>query len=578
MTASANIKTPAMTLPLLAGTGAAALAQGSAARATATRIARTLNPLPLSDLLDGARPDGGIVVTEELRRGGALGQQQQQQQAQWVREYRVRLYVADREAVSSAFGLSFQSVAAAVGAAFVPALLRALAADQRRAVRATGGGKAKDDDGDAEDPAAAGVVGLARVRGERAAAAAAADDDEGGGEERRGADDGEPPKKAKGGKAKAPAGGRKAARGAPRPSAGEDLSDGEDAEDGGGADDEDGEPAAADGTLRSSTRGQVRGYDDADAGALEDDDDDKAAADDAASDASGAAGGSSDDDDEEEGFRRKKKRAAPAAKKKAAGAAAVRKKGGAVVAGAVAVMDLEDDDDEEEDSGAAAEEEEEDAGSAAAAAAARDASVAEWIDKAARVFRVAVPAAVSRHRSFGGVIASELGAEVTGAPGKAAPAAAAGSPPWVELSIVTPAAAAKLLMLAAAERAVSSALVQSFRAVGRAVALTARLSEAGAQPGGQPEERVCVATEGVNLAAVWGLAAETAVPRRRPTALQPPAGSRGGVVSRFVLEPVLDTRRLYTNDVAAILRTYGVEAARAAIVREVRPMMGPGKM
>lgn len=87
---------------------------------------------------------------------------------------------------------------------------------------------------------------------------------------------------------------------------------------------------------------------------------------------------------------------------------------------------------------------------------------------------------------------------------------------------------------------------------------------------------MCVATEGVNLHAVWALAADTAVLRPRPAPL-PAASAPGGVASRFVLEPVLDMRRLYTNDVAAILRTYGVEAARAAIVREVRQQRGRGQ-
>ena len=67
---------------------------------------------------------------------------------------------------------------------------------------------------------------------------------------------------------------------------------------------------------------------------------------------------------------------------------------------------------------------------------------------------------------------------------------------------------------------------------------------------------------------MWALAADTAVMRLRPSPLPAPSG--GGTASRYVLEPILDTQRLYTNDVAAILRTYGVEAARAAIVREVR--------
>lgn len=37
---------------------------------------------------------------------------------------------------------------------------------------------------------------------------------------------------------------------------------------------------------------------------------------------------------------------------------------------------------------------------------------------------------------------------------------------------------------------------------------------------------------------------------------------------------VIDMNRLYSNDISAILRTYGVEAARAAIIREMSGVFG----
>jgi hypothetical protein len=58
-------------------------------------------------------------------------------------------------------------------------------------------------------------------------------------------------------------------------------------------------------------------------------------------------------------------------------------------------------------------------------------------------------------------------------------------------------------------------------------------------------EQPVAATEGVNFPAVWAAGA--------------------GVV---------DMNRLYTNDIGAVLRHYGVEAARAAIVREVKSVFG----
>lgn len=62
MTASANIKTPQMTLPLLASV------QSSAnSRTVAAAAARQLSRLTLADLIATSRLDGGIVVTESLK-------------------------------------------------------------------------------------------------------------------------------------------------------------------------------------------------------------------------------------------------------------------------------------------------------------------------------------------------------------------------------------------------------------------------------------------------------------------------------------------------------------------------------
>jgi len=36
----------------------------------------------------------------------------------------------------------------------------------------------------------------------------------------------------------------------------------------------------------------------------------------------------------------------------------------------------------------------------------------------------------------------------------------------------------------------------------------------------------------------------------------------------------IDLSQIYTNDIAAILRTYGVEAARAAITKEIAGVFG----
>jgi hypothetical protein len=100
--------------------------------------------------------------------------------------------------------------------------------------------------------------------------------------------------------------------------------------------------------------------------------------------------------------------------------------------------------------------------------------------------------------------------------------------------------------------------------------LTFPISSFSSSSSSSSSVQVCVATEGVNLHAVWGLAADLATLRQRPPASTGSAAAAGTSGIAHDLETPLDLRRLHTNDIAAILRTYGVEAARAAIVREVR--------
>ena len=130
--------------------------------------------------------------------------------------------------------------------------------------------------------------------------------------------------------------------------------------------------------------------------------------------------------------------------------------------------------------------------------------------------------------------------------------------PCVEVRLVFPASARKVLVLFAAERAARSALVRSVDRVTRAVVARPRLA---APPGqGPPRERTCVMTEGVNLRHVWGLACE----------LDREEAARARAQGRAAPGPALDLRRLATNCIHSTLRAYGVEAARATVVRELR--------
>jgi hypothetical protein len=635
MTASAAIKTPAMSLPLTH----AAAATPAAAHVAATALARRLSPLPLVDLVDVGRADGGITVTETLRPldgGGSLLEAQQPHGGdeagrsssssaagagaggggggQWVREYAIRLHLAPLAAMAASFGLTFRDVAAVVAAGFTPRLLKLITDEARKAARAAGGGGG----GGGAVAAAAAAAGVAAAKAAR----------DGGGEP-DGDDGGDAADAAK------PAGRRRRAAGGAARVAADAALEAEDA----GADEEDDEEADgdaeataadADGTVRVRTTKELEGYgDERDEGEGDEEGDED-----------------EDGDDSDAGFKRKAKRKAKkGAKKNAPPAAAARKggllrapaRGGAKAAAAAADdvdsdshdvagassdatgTDLDDDGEEggrDDDEVAAHEpssssdgsdsddsdpparskgsktQKTKKGGAAAAAAAAAaaggkkkkrltskalqraygsaaandaaatlDASgegggegggggpVTAWLHWPSRTFRVDVPEPVLRHPRFAGVIACESGCWPDDPQQQAAAAGGGGAAPWVQLTLAFPASARKVLMLASAEKAAAGALVRSVKSIRRALATKARLAS---PVDGASEERAVVVTEGVNLHAVWELAADAA------------AGGGGGPA------PLIDVNRLGTNDVAAVLRTYGVEAARAALVRELK--------
>lgn len=105
MTASAAIKTPTMTLPLLVAL------QGD--RKVAASAARALSKLSVADLLATSRHDGGIVVVDQLQ--PKIPSAATSPHSEWIRSYHIRLYLVDPEAIQDAFGLSFDEVANSVG-------------------------------------------------------------------------------------------------------------------------------------------------------------------------------------------------------------------------------------------------------------------------------------------------------------------------------------------------------------------------------------------------------------------------------------------------------------------------------
>eukprot|EP00842_Homolaphlyctis_polyrhiza_P004280 jgi/Hompol1/4853/HPOL_001653-RA len=101
---------------------------------------------------------------------------------------------------------------------------------------------------------------------------------------------------------------------------------------------------------------------------------------------------------------------------------------------------------------------------------------------------------------------------------------------YCEMTLEFPADTKKILMLALAEETCSKTVLREVQGVARCYPLPNE---------SENDTSVNVGTDGVNLRGMWEYG------------------------------HVIDLNRIYTNDVAAILRTYGVEAARAAIMQEI---------
>lgn len=173
---------------------------------------------------------------------------------------------------------------------------------------------------------------------------------------------------------------------------------------------------------------------------------------------------------------------------------------------------------------------------------------------------VKVPSTLEQNARFGGVRACETGLSAEGTEAN----------PWVEISIVFPASARKILMLHSAERAATVSMVRVQKGIDRAIVTRQKVDKDG-------PERTCVVTEGRNLKAMWTLATEMTVGNfglrelndrvsEDPVVKMPTPQALQGLNPNA---PLVDINKLYTNDIAAMLHTYGVEAARASIVREM---------
>jgi len=110
MTASRDLKTPAMSVPL----------KPSVSEREAIRLTRDFSKISLMDLLAS---QGGITVRETLERGPGTT---------WDRSYYVTLKFHPAERIMEAFGLRLEDIAAVVAKNFTPKLARVMKAEMKR--------------------------------------------------------------------------------------------------------------------------------------------------------------------------------------------------------------------------------------------------------------------------------------------------------------------------------------------------------------------------------------------------------------------------------------------------------------
>jgi DNA-directed RNA polymerase I subunit RPA1 len=97
-----------------------------------------------------------------------------------------------------------------------------------------------------------------------------------------------------------------------------------------------------------------------------------------------------------------------------------------------------------------------------------------------------------------------------------------------------PASTKKMLVLALAEACLAKAVVRQVPGISRVYPVAAT-----------QDQEARIASEGCNIQGVWEHASE-----------------------------IVNVNEIYTNDVVAILKTYGVEAARSAIIQEMAGVFG----
>ncbi len=116
MTASANIKTPTMELPMMKGL--------PDMEKKAERVAQKLYRLKLDELLDY---ENGVTVTDSLRpaHDGI--------HAEWIREYSIKLTLADLKAIKQKYSITIQEIGKVVASDFTLKLFDLIQKDSKKA-------------------------------------------------------------------------------------------------------------------------------------------------------------------------------------------------------------------------------------------------------------------------------------------------------------------------------------------------------------------------------------------------------------------------------------------------------------
>lgn len=129
----------------------------------------------------------------------------------------------------------------------------------------------------------------------------------------------------------------------------------------------------------------------------------------------------------------------------------------------------------------------------------------------------------------------------------------------------------KLLMMGLVESVLEKTFVQQTPDIKRAVSLAFNHSESESAKLGDKKLNAAthsvIQTEGVNFQAAWDLIVNSELYSRNLSL------NSGEELPKNL--QLLDENRIYTNDINAILNTYGVEAARASIVTQMRTVFAP---